>query len=282
MELKELNPEPVAHYRPVEGIEKPSGLLNWINPRILRISLRKIQKYSIWPLAVYFPLHAINTLIVPVISPENAPNDVLTMMREILPGFTSTLLKVSVTAHLASGLALRLWHLVASWKKPKRAKTIPQDSRERESQREIGLVGGLSGYFIGVTKQLSYEPQVLSGYILAPALFFHTQLLKSVPFAQGIDIDIDFVKWILQNDSTFIKWGVGLLPLSVLIGTATYHFGAGLCQYARVRRLSLRKGMSTLIFSLTTMGFLSLWRLFKASPVFQNADYRNLLKTVLG
>ncbi|CEP60107.1 Mcp1p LALA0_S01e03202g [Lachancea lanzarotensis] len=281
MELKELDPEPVAHYRPVEGIEKPSGILNWLNPRILRISLRKIQKYSVWPFAAYFPLHAINTLIVPAISPEGAPNDVLMMVRELLPGFTSTLLSASVAAHLASGVALRIWSLVANWRRPKRAKNRVQDSAERESQREIGLVGGLSGYFIGVTKQLSYNPQILTGYILAPAIFYHTYLMKKAPLQEGIDIDFDFVKWILQNDSKFIKWWIGIIPLSALIWTASYHFGAGLCQYARIRRLSVRKSMSTLILGLTSMGLVGLWRLSKTTSVFYNSDYQRILNAVI-
>ncbi|SCV05782.1 LANO_0H15060g1_1 [Lachancea nothofagi CBS 11611] len=278
MELKEMAPEPVAHYKPVEGIEKPSGNLSWLNPRIVKISLRKVQKYSIWPLVVYFPLHAINTLITPSISPESAPNDVLMMVRAILPGFTSVLLTASVTAHLASGLILRAWTVASRWRQPKRGKNVPQDSRELESQRKIGLIGGLSGYFVGISKQLSYNPQVVSGLILAPAFFYHTRLMKKIPQAQGFDVDFDFVKWILQNDSAIVKWFGGIIPLTVLIWAASYHFGAGICQYARIRRLSGRKAMTTLIFGLTTTGVLGLWRMAKSAPVFEAADYQLILR----
>ena len=111
----------------------------------------------------------------------------------------------------------------------KRGRSIPQDQKERESQRQIGLIGGLSGYFIGVSKQLAYNPQVVSGYILLPIIWYHARLMKKIPTAEDIDIDFDFVKWVLQNDSVWIKWFGGIIPLSILIWTASYHIVAGFC-----------------------------------------------------
>ncbi|CAR22733.1 Mcp1p [Lachancea thermotolerans CBS 6340] len=282
MGLKEVTPEPIRNLRPVEGIEKPSGILNFLNARFVRLSLRKIQKHSIWPLMVYFPLHAVNTLVVPAISPESAPNDVLMMVRAILPGFTSALLKWSITAHVLSGLALRIWGSFSRWKTHRRrGKSIPQDQKERESQRAIGLIGGLSGYCIGVSKQLAYNPQVVTGYILTPLLWYHGRIMKEVPLEQDFGaIDIDFPKWILQNDNAFIKWFGGILPLSVLIWAASYHVVAGFCNFAKIRRMDVRKSLSTLILFLTTSGIISLWRLSKSSPVFQASSFPQILRRV--
>lgn len=280
--LKEVAPEPMEGEKLPE-IKKESkkffGIPIYpVSSRSLVIGLRRVQKYSTIPMGLYFPLHAINTLIAPALSAKSLPDDVLVMVREILPSFTTKLLVTSLVLHLGSGIALRIWHLwkqyCANFKKgrhrhhQKEQQLTVTDAAERDSQRVIGLTGGLSGYFIGFNKHFSISPQVLSGYILAPVLAYHMAIMKFVPDSPGfyIDIDFNFVKWVLQNDDWKIKWAAGVVPLSLLIYSGTYHFIAGACQYLHIRDLSARRKWSNFIFTLTFSGLIAVYRLSRWTP----------------
>lgn len=267
MELQEIPPEPIHDFKPFEEDELPKGVPYILSSRFIRKALRKVQKHSIWPLTVYFPLHAVNTLIVPTISPEGAPDDVLMMVRELLPSYTNSILASAIGLHVGCGLIIRIWDLVNKWNVPKRRKMKVTDDKQRQSQRSIGLIGGFSGYFIGINRNFSYSPQVLSGYILTPIILYHMTLMKWMPKKVGVDVDFTFVKWILQNNKWSVKWVGGIVPLSALIAFSTYHIIAGLCQYAKVKKLETRKKISTLIFAMTMSGLLGIWRLARSSPV---------------
>ncbi|SCV03167.1 LAMI_0H05996g1_1 [Lachancea mirantina] len=265
MALQEITPEPLTDYRPSDDEKGTRKLPLIFEPAFIRRCLHRIQKYSVWPVMMYFPLHATNTLIIPGISPESAPNDVLMMIREILPSFTSKLLLASMGVHVCSGLVLRVWSIITRKLHRRRKGYTISDERERTSQRNIGLVGGLSGYFVGSYRQLAYSPQALSGYILIPVIIYHMRLMKWIPASLDIDIDFDFVKWLLQHNSSTIKWAAGIIPLSLLISTGAYHIVAGTCQYANIWRLEARKRFTSVFLALVGLGFASIYRLASSS-----------------
>lgn len=281
-ELKQVAPEPIENASVPEPKKEPKKVfgipLYPVSSRSVVLGLRNVQKYSTIPMLLYFPLHAINTMIVPAISPESAPDEVLMMVRELLPSFTTKLLVASFLVHLGSGVGLRIWQNWSQYtlqlkkrhsrhhRKEKQLQVT--DAAERDSQRLIGLTGGLSGYFVGFNKRFTISPQVLSGYILAPVLAYHLTIMKFVPNSSKfyVDIDFNFVKWILQNDDWRIKWVAGLIPLSLLIYSGTYHIVAGVCQYLQVRDLPTRRKWSNFIFTLSLSGLVAVYRLSKWTP----------------
>ncbi|SCU82715.1 LADA_0C07470g1_1 [Lachancea dasiensis] len=281
MELKELTPEPVAHYHEQDGEDGGPGEDGRARARAqraqwARAALRQVQRHSVWPWAVYFPLHAANALVVGAVAPA-AANEVLMMVRELLPekSTTATVLVVSAAAHVASGVALRVWRWVA--RRQRAREDGPDAHRVAVRRREFGLVGGLSGYFIGAARELAYNPQVVSGYVLVPAVAYHARLMA------GSEVDFDFVRWILQNERrAAVAWAAGAVPLAVLVWSATYHLGAGLCQFARISRWKWRKTVSTLIFGVSTTGLVALWRLSRSAGdgFVDAARYRGLLRAL--
>lgn len=286
MSLKRLSPEPVQDLdldsNELTPKAEPGIPLFPISKRWVSITLHRVQKYSTIPLGLYFPLHGINTLIVPSISAGSAPDDVLMMVRELLPSFTTKLLIASLSLHLASGLILRIWKLVASYRnRPKKKKYAPahsdvhfqlQDASERDSQRVIGLTGGLSGYFTGFKKKFALSPQILTGYILGPLLIYHLCVMKLIPDHLKIDIDFNYVKWILQNKNWQLKWLAGIAPLTLLIWSGTYHICAGICQYLGIKKLSARRKWSNLITLASASGLFALYKMCKHLTYFAGSE----------
>lgn len=285
--MKQVPPEPIEVGELPEPKDEPKKVFGVplfpITKRTVVMGLRTVQKYSTIPMVAYFPLHAINTMLVPAISVDSAPNDVLVMIRELLPSFTTKLLVTSFILHLGSGIVLRLWQ---NWTKfttrkrrhhrhHKEKQLKVTDAAERDSQRLIGLTGGLSGYFVGFNKRFTVSPQVLSGYILAPVLAYHLAIMKFIPDSSKfyIDVDFNFVKWTLQNDDWRIKWVAGLAPLSLLIYSGTYHIIAGICQYLRVRDLTKRRKWSNFILALTLSGLVAVYRLSKWTPSLAGSNH---------
>lgn len=276
MSLKKLSPEPIQDFdlqeKQLDADGQPGIPLFPISKRWISLTLHRIQKYSTIPLGMYFPLHGINTLIVPSISAGSAPDDVLMMVRELLPSFTTKLLIGSLSLHLASGLILRTWKFASSYynmpKKKKHAKASGmhfqlQDASELDSQRVIGLTGGLLGYFTGFRKRFSLSPQVLTGYILTPLLVYHLLVMKLLPTHLKVDVDFNYVKWIIQNANWRVKWIAGIAPLALLIWSGTYHICAGMCQYLGIKKLSARRKWSNLITLASASGLFALYKLCK-------------------
>ncbi|QLL30935.1 hypothetical protein HG536_0A07500 [Torulaspora globosa] len=295
--LKEIPPEPIEDGKAPEIRKEPKKLFGIpiypVSNRSVVLGLRRVQKYSTIPIALYFPLHAVNTLVVPALSPGSLPDDVLMMVRELLPSFTTKLLVASIALHLGSGAVLRIWQTwkqyVGSGKKGHRRHHRKEkqlrvtDAAERDSQRLIGLTGGLSGYFVGFNRRFSTSPQVLSGYILLPALGYHMAIMKFIPDSPGfyVDVDFSFVKWILQNDDWRIKWLAGIIPLSLLIYSGTYHIVAGACQYLQIRSLQARRQWSNVLFALTLSGLVAVYRLSKWSPTLAGStQYRKIFEKI--
>lgn len=295
MALKEVAPEPIDDGKPAEVKNETRKLLGIpiypVSSRAVVIGLRRVQKFSTIPIVLYFPLHAINTLVVPAISPNTLPDDVLMMVREVLPSFTTALLGIGIALHLGSSALLEIWH---NWKQHKKeAKKKHQqreeqqlkvtDAAERNSQRVIGLTGGLSGYFAGFNKNFTISPQILSGRLLVPLLGYHMAIMKFIPDSEGLYVDVDFnyVKWILQNDDWKIKWLAGIIPLSLLIYSGTYHIIAGACQFFHVRSLSARKRVSNVLFTLTLSGLVAVYRLSRWSPsLAASSQYRKVFEKI--
>ncbi|QLG74027.1 hypothetical protein HG535_0F05390 [Zygotorulaspora mrakii] len=282
MSLQELPPEPVEIDDPPEDPYRPKKFLGLpiyaISHRSVIMGLRTIQKYSTIPMVAYFPLHAINTLVIPSISTDSAPDDVLMMIRELLPSFTTKLLVGSSIVHLTCGLILRVWKLwstsASSFKRRRRRRRSHrkkevsihlEDTRERTSQRVIGLTGGLSGYFVGFNKSFNIPPQVLTGYILVPFLAYHLAIMKVIPNSSRIfvDIDFNFVKWIFKHEDWRIRIFGGFIPFSMLIWSGTYHIIAGTCQYLRIKDISKRRKWSNFITFLVGSGIFGIYRLSK-------------------
>lgn len=295
--LKEVLPEPIELADPPQdpyNSKKFLGLpIYSISSRSVIIGLRTVQKYSVLPVVAYFPLHAVNTLIIPSLSPSSAPDDVLMMVRELLPSFTTKLLVSSSLIHVGSGLILRLWQLWSSsalslskrshHSRHKGEEHIRlKDASERNSQRVIGLIGGLSGYFVGFNKNFRVSPQVISGYIMLPFLAYHLGIMKFIPDSSNmfIDIDFNFIKWLLSNEDWKIRWLGGILPLSLLIWSGTYHIFAGMCQYLRIKDILKRRKWSNFITILVGSGLWGIYRLSKWPNIISGSDqYDKIFKT---
>lgn len=147
---------------------------------------------------------------------------------------------------------------------------------------KIGLVGGLSGYFIGVKRQLNYNPQVLTGWLLTPLLIFHGILMKILPQSSKVDIDFDFVKWLLNKErGSFVRWGLGYGPLIALIGLGTYHIFSGTVQYLHIRNLKTRKRILNFMIILACSGIVGLNRLGSQLVIGMDRYYQPIIKKLL-
>lgn len=244
------------------GRKKIFGIPYPVSKNTCRRFLWNCQKISVLPMALYFPLHAANTLITPVISPDSAPDDVLMMVREILPSITTKLLVAGITLHVSAGLLLRI---VNNWNKPSRNKHrhLKISAKQDLSQDTIGLTGGISGYLFGLYKTFRIPPQVISGYILVPVLIYHLLIMKWVPNSISTEVDFASIKQLLSNKNRWWKWLGGLVPLAILLESSVYHIGSGLCRYFGVKKMTARKKWSTAINLLTLVGFVSLVRLMR-------------------
>ncbi|CAR28557.1 hypothetical protein ZYGR_0S01900 [Zygosaccharomyces rouxii] len=298
MTLQSVSPEPIdsssLNDDALKSQDEPVGIpLFPISKKWVSVSLRKVQYFSTFPMSLYFPLHGINTLLVPPISAGSAPDDVLMMVRELLPSFTTKLLVTSLCLHFGSGLILRIWHWINNYYAKPRSKSKKhsptktdvhfqlQDESERVSQRVIGLTGGLSGYFTGFKKSFSLPPQILSGYILAPLLTYHLYVMKLIPDELKTDVDFNYVKWILQNPNWQVKWIGGIIPITLLIGSGTYHIFAGMCQYMGVKKLSSRRKWSNVITVVIASGIFGLYRLGKhLAPFVGSAEYEKVFQKI--
>lgn len=265
--LNEIQPEPVTGLDFGEddnpNFKKRTVLGIPVFPSSPVPVLKFVQKYSTWPMSVYFPLHAINTLIIPLFDPNYTPNEVLMMVRQILPSayVTAKILVTSLSLHLGAGIIIRGINL---WNK-RRLKNKTPVRKPDDSQSAIGLTGGISGYIFGVNKIFEISPQILSGYILTPLLAYHLFLMVAGPRLVKFDIDFSFVKWVLQNDNTLIKWVGGIIPLSLLVWSGTYHICAGDCQYLSIKDMNNRRRWSNAITMLIASGLFSLYRLSRSS-----------------
>ncbi|CDO93607.1 unnamed protein product [Kluyveromyces dobzhanskii CBS 2104] len=241
--------------------------------------LRWTQKWSLFPLVTYFPLHGINALILPALEPSSVPNDTLMMIRELTCGIGSSLIWTGISIHVLSGLALRILKKLQS--PPKRQKAESFLETQSVAQSKIGLVGGLSGYFIGIKRNLQYNPQELTGWLLTPVLLFHGALMKWLPAAAKVDIDFDFIKWLLNKDrDLFSRVGFGYGPLIALIGLGSYHIIAGSVQYMHVRSLKARKRIMNFILLLICSGMFGLSRLSSEAVFGMDKYYKPILKTL--
>ncbi|CAI4051973.1 Mcp1p SKDI_15G3690 [Saccharomyces kudriavzevii IFO 1802] len=277
IKLHEVPPEPIEptslpHY---DGPNTPKGESNsnrWkkifgipypVSRRSCERFLWNCQKISVLPMALYFPLHAANTLITPAISPDSAPDDVLMMVREILPSITTKLLVAGITLHISAGV---LFRIVKNWNSISRKKSNHFKISEKQdlSQDAIGLTGGVSGYLFGLYKTFRIPPQVISGYILVPVLIYHFLIMKWVPNSISTEVDFASIKQLLSSKNIWWKWLGGFVPLVILIESSVYHIGSGFCRYLGVKRMTARKKWSTTINLLALVGLVSLVRLMRA------------------
>ena len=279
--LTPLKPIPIKHID--LDLEKESKDENSNLLAIAKKYLRWIQKWSLFLLASYLPLHGINTLIIPSIEPSSAPNDVLMMIRELTSGLGSKIIWTGIAMHVLSGLGIRVLKMYTR-KPPKHRKKndLSPSGTESIAPSKIGLVGGLSGYFIGVKRQLNYNPQVLTGWLLTPLLIFHGILMKILPQSSKVDIDFDFVKWLLNKErGSFVRWGLGYGPLIALIGLGTYHIFSGTVQYLHIRNLKTRKRILNFMIILACSGIVGLNRLGSQLVIGMDRYYQPIIKKLL-
>ncbi|CAI4064467.1 hypothetical protein N7582_002711 [Saccharomyces uvarum] len=277
IELQEIPPEPIEptslpQYDGTgapkgegdsDGRRKIFGIPYPISNRSCQKFLWNCQKLSVLPIALYFPLHAINTLVTPAISPTSAPDDVLMMVREILPSITTKLLVGAMTLHVSAGVLLRI---IKNWNNSskKTDNHLKISARQDLSQDTIGLTGGVYGYLFGLYKNFRISPQVISGYILTPVLIYHLLIMKWVPRSLSTEVDFASIKQLLSNKNRWWKWLGGIIPLAVLIESSVYHIGSGFCRYLGIKKMRSRKNWSTAINLLTLAGFISVIRLIRA------------------
>ncbi|AGO11365.1 AaceriACR114Cp [[Ashbya] aceris (nom. inval.)] len=228
----------------------------------------------------YMPLHLTNTLFIPLIEPTYAPNDVLRMVRELLPAATDQVLAWTVGVHVAAGVTLRVMSWYRRWRR--RGRRYVTRVEADTSPRRIGLIGGLSGYFLGLNKTVRHSPHALSGYLLVPLLAYHAALMKWLPARVGVDVDFDFVQWLLYGGtgSAWTRWGLGIMPLAGLVSVGAYHMFTGLVQLFRWRSLELRRKIFNVVIGINVVGLVSLWRLSTVRPI-MNIQYHRILQQLL-
>ncbi|KAL3231464.1 hypothetical protein RNJ44_00499 [Nakaseomyces bracarensis] len=220
--------------------------------------LFQVQKYSIAPMALYFPVHAVNTMITPLVNAEDAPESMLKTINQWVPSVASKVLIGSLVAHISSGVLLRGWKL---YRRKELANKYHMD-KQFTSQDKIGLNGGVSGFFFGLYKQFSVSPLSISGYVLTPLVLYHLLIMKWIPESMGEPVTgFDFVKQMLRASEWWIRWFAGIIPLTALISAASYHVVAGVCRLLNVSDLKKRKTASKVVSGLTIAGFLSVLRL---------------------
>lgn len=256
--IKEVTPKPVnpndkyVPYNPrkILGLE--------ISENSIVHGLFNLQKYSIAPMALYFPVHAVNTMVTPLVNAEDAPESMLKTIHQWVPAVASKVLIGSLLTHVTSGVLLRGWKLY-------RRKELAQKyhmNKKSTSQDRIGLTGGISGYFMGLYKQFSVSPLSISGYVLTPLVLYHLLIMKWVPESMGEpETGFDFVKQMLRASEWWIRWFAGIIPLTALISAASYHVVAGVCRLMKVKDLNKRKTASKVVTGLTVAGFFSVLRL---------------------
>lgn len=275
--LTPLKPIPTKHIDPDLAKTPEDASVNLV----LNIKkwLRWTQKWSLFPLVTYFPLHGINALIIPALEPSSFPNDALMMVRELTSGLGSKLIWTGISIHILSGFALRIMRKLPTSSKTHNAESFLDT--QSLAQSRIGLVGGLSGYFIGIKRNLQYNPQELTGWLLTPVLFFHGALMKWLPNTAKVDIDFDFVKWLLDKDrGALVRIGLGYGPLVALIGLGSYHIIAGTVQYMHVRSLKTRKRIMNFILLLICTGYIGISRLGSEIVFGMDKYYRPILRTL--
>lgn len=128
------------------------------------------------------------------------------------------------------------------------------------SQGSIGLTGGIVGYFLGWRKKFKHSPLIVSGYLLTPFLLYHVIIMRwglVNPESKGFT----FVDWLLTNSDWWIRVVGGIIPLSVLIVSGTYHIGAGICKYLKIKDVNKRKKWAGGITLLSITGLISIFRL---------------------
>ncbi|EDO14876.1 hypothetical protein Kpol_1012p3 [Vanderwaltozyma polyspora DSM 70294] len=225
--------------------------------------LRFVQKYSTWPMSVYFPLHAINVLIVPAVSVTDVPNEVLMMVRELLPPsyITTNILVGTLSLHLAAGVMmrfLRLWNTKGSNNSSKLS---------QGNSNDVGFFKGLlTQKFIGIRSSIKKtSPQVLSGYILTPLLAYHLFVMVYGPRLADFEVDFSYVKWLLQQHDSMIKWIGGIIPLIMLIGSGTFHISTGAIQFLSLKSKTIKRSISNGSKFLIAAGVISVIRLATCS-----------------
>lgn len=263
--LKEVSPTPLKlDERPVSY--NPRKILGIeVSTTTVVHALFKLQRLSIVPMALYFPVHAVNTMITPLVNPETAPDSFLTAVHKWVPQAASKILIASLLTHIASGVLLRGWKLYKSHVL-KEKYHLHHQHKHTTSQDDIGLTGGISGYLFGIYKQFTLSPLSMSGYVLTPLVLYHLLIMKWVPESLGEPATgFDFVKQLLRASEWWIRWFAGIIPLSALISAASYHIVAGACRLLDVKDMKKRKNASRIISGLSIAGFLSILRLSNAN-----------------
>lgn len=270
-DIQEVAPKPDEKYVPYNP-RKICGLD--VSEHSIVHGLFQVQKYSIAPMALYFPVHALNTMVAPLVNAEDAPESMLKTIHHCVPTVASKVLIASLLTHVTSGVLLRGWKLY-------RRKELAHKYRNHKnatSQDRIGLTGGVSGFFFGLYKQFSLSPLSISGYVLTPLVLYHLLIMKWVPESMGEPTTgFDFVKQMLRASEWWIRWFAGIIPLTALISAASYHVVAGVCRYMNVTDLKKRKTASKVVSGLTIAGFLSVLRL-SYSKSFSNdwSQFKNI------
>lgn len=257
--LKEVTPKPIdandkyVPYNPrkILGIE--------VSENSIVHGLFQVQKFSIVPMALYFPVHVVNTMVTPLVNAEDAPDSMMKTINEWVPTVASKVLIASLLTHVTSGVLLRGWKL---YRRKELAKKYHLNKKSSTSQDNIGLTGGISGYFLGLYKQFSVSPLSISGYVLTPFVLYHLLIMKWIPESMGEpDSGFDFVKQMLRASEWWIRWFAGIIPLTALISAASYHVVAGACRLMKITDMNKRKNASKVVSGLTIAGFLSVLRL---------------------
>lgn len=276
MKLKELDPRPLKSFTPIDEEDKPTGI-PWINFKWIRKVIRQIQKYSTLPLLGYLPFHLTNTLIIPSIEPNTIPSEVLMMIRELFPSYMGSLLTVSISVHILSGLALRVLQSVHS------SNNIVIDDFKvvTSSQQEIGLIGKVCECFTKFFIELPHNRQVITGYVLTPLILLHISLMNLLPRNIGLEIDFDFIKWLLRNENNYIKYLLGYTCLCGLITIGLYHITKGISTYWRFKFIYSKMRRFTFLAGLSISGILGLVRLSYSNICGVTSEYSKIIHPFL-
>lgn len=251
--LTQISPEPIYI---LDDQSKPTTPFK----KTLISILRKLQKYSAFAFTGFVGLHTTTVITLPAFQvPLGICQEAFEVARQV---YTATpiqwLLTLSITIHVASGLALRF---LANKKKP-----VSNGFNTNNEIGDEGLGGITSLIGLGtrksiVSKYFGLTPLAFSGYSLLGLVLFHQYKFKWVPLEVDGDrasVSLQYVGVVLNN--SFVKYGkiLNFAMLFGLIVVGSYHTISGMLKLNRKFLDFYRKLGYGIIGSICGLGLVSM------------------------
>ncbi|CCH59986.1 hypothetical protein TBLA_0C01720 [Henningerozyma blattae CBS 6284] len=247
------------------SLETQNRLQKNIATRTRYIGLfRNIQKYSTIPITSYFCLHATNIIVLPLVASNNQVERFMEWTHTFLPINTAKWILFFAFTHIESGTLLKLFKI---WNEA--------DSRNLKGKNDYSVI---KTFLLKFVKGRS--PVSLSGSVFVFSVFFHLALIKFLPqYLGGLHTGIPFITWLLHNDSLFVRFGLGALPLIILIWGAIYHIVNGSAEFLGLK-YNARNTFKSFANLLSIVGTITVFKFLLTKPIFQELEIPGFEKLI--